>query len=132
MHLVIKLDTKNKYRSEFWLGNKLISHGNDGLENVEIRAVGKRTAVVLTLTNVNIVIKDSECPEIHRYHEIQARFGNREQLNGLGLICDMLKVSPTACDGCVYRPNKDEIRPVKTRSPGGQGKTSTKAVVGLR
>ena len=110
MRPTIKLDTKNKYRNELWIGDTLIVHGNDGLENVEIVTQGKRTAVVLTLMGVNIIVKDSECPEAYRYHEIMERFGNRAKLSELGLICDMIKVSPTACDGCRYRPEKGQYK----------------------
>lgn len=110
MKLTLKIDSKNKYRNELWVGDRLAVHGNDGLENVEIVTHGKRTAAVLTLTGVNIIVKDSECPEAYRYHEIMERFGNRSKLSELGLICDMLKISPTACDGCVYRPDRDSVK----------------------
>jgi len=71
---------------------------------------------------VNIIVKDTECPEAHRYDKIIVGFGNRPELSQLGLVCDMLKISPTACDGCPYKPEGAVLGPrevVKRSSPGG-------------
>lgn len=130
MKPTIKIDTKNKYRNELWLGDRLIVHGNDGLEKVEIITHGKRTAVVLTVTGMNIIVKDSECPEVQRgiYKEIEKRFGNRGELDKLNLVCEMLRMSPTACDGCRFKPEWANLTPgssVKQRSPVGKGNTLT-------
>lgn len=124
MRPTVKIDTRNKYRSEFWFGERMICHGNDGLESVELKTVGKRVMVVLTLTGVNILVKDSECPEVSRgiYAEIEKRFGNKEELAKLNLVCEMIRMSPTACDGCKYRPERgfsDPNRSVASRSPVG-------------
>ena len=100
----LKLDLNNKYKSEFWVGSRLVAHGNNGLESVELKSMGKRTAAVLTLTGLNVIVGNSECPETHRYREIEERFGDVKRLSELGLVCDLLQVSPTACDGCPVHP----------------------------
>ena len=104
MRPTLKIDLSNKFKNELWIGNHLISSGNRGLENVELRNLGKRTVVVLTLTNVNVIVGASSCPETHRYGKILAAFGNHSKLSKLGLVCDLLKVSPHACDGCSMVP----------------------------
>ncbi len=122
MKPTIKINSRNKYHNELWMEGRLVANGNNGLENVEIKTMGKRTSVVLTLTGVNIIIKDTECPEAHRYDQILERFGDRSKLSELNLICDMIKISPTACDGCPYKPDEAKSSPRSvhsSRSPVG-------------
>ncbi len=122
MKPTIKINTKNKYHNELWIGDRLVASGNNGLESVEIGTVGKRSSVILTLTGVNVIVQDTECPEAHRYDKIMDGFGDRTKLSRLGLVCDMLKISPTACDGCPYRPEGAVLGPreaLNSRSPGG-------------
>lgn len=126
--VTLKIDTQNRYRNELWINGQLVAHGNDGLEGAELKLLnnGKRMVAVLTLTSVNVIVQNTECPEKHRYSEIQRRFGNREELNKLNLVCDMLKMSPTACDGCPYRPKsygKEAGQSVKARSSVTTGVT---------
>ena len=104
MRPTLKIDLKNRFRSQLWFGNLLVSHGNNGLEKVELKTIGKRTVAVLTLTGMNVTIQNSRCPEEHRYGKIQQAFGDRQRLSKLRLVCDLLEISPRACDGCAMRP----------------------------
>ena len=123
MRPVIKINTRNKYHNELWIGDSLVANGNNGLENVEIKTQGKRSTVVLTLTGVNVIITDAECPEVHRYDKILDAFGDSPKLAKLSLVCDMLKISPTACDGCKWKPQgarfESSKMAVNSRSPVG-------------
>jgi len=108
MKPTLKVNTTNKYENELWYGGKLVARGGSGLENVELRQLnnGKRMAAIITLTNVNVIISDTECPEKHRYGQIEECIQDHTKFKNLELVCDMLKIDQNACDGCPWHPKR--------------------------
>lgn len=101
------IDLKNKYRNALYFGNLRLIGGNHGLEAANVDLSGKRAVLHLQITNFDLVIcNDQSCPDRFHYDEISAAVGSAEKLAGLGVQCEMLRMSATACDGCPKRNNK--------------------------
>jgi len=124
MKPTLKINTKNKFENELWHDGKLVAHGGSGLENVELKQLhgGKRMAAILTLTNVNVIISDTECPEKHRYGKIEECIQDHTKFKNLELVCDMLKIDQNACDGCPWQPNRTSTQDVAKRMSMVAGK----------
>lgn len=117
MKPVLKVSTTNKFDNELWYDGRLVAHGGSGLENVELKQLnnGKRMAVIITLTNVNVIIIDTECPEKHRYSQIEDCIQDHSKFKELVLVCDMLKIDKNACDGCPWHPKRGLKQDVEKR-----------------
>jgi hypothetical protein len=106
MKPTLKISTKNKFHNELWVSGDLVAGGNSGLEDVELKTNGKRTMLVLTIAadRFNIMMTDVECPEKHHYEKVEEALSLGNAPETLGVVCEMLKTSIHACDGCPYRP----------------------------
>jgi hypothetical protein len=87
-----------------WWGDELIISGNTGLEEVSFKQIGKRTAVVLTISDYEASFEF--CPEAHRYWEIDAAFGNITAIKALNPTCELIQISAFACNNCKLKPRK--------------------------
>lgn len=106
MKLTVVLNLSNKYKNRLLSLGKEVCNGNGGLEEVRLVSKGKRAAVELLLTDFDIVIEDDDCPELWRYDSIEKAFGDKDMIARLKPVpvCDLIKISPRACDGCVKNP----------------------------
>lgn len=84
-----------------------IESGYEGLE-VEFRNAGKRMEAWIRLAEYGLVFNDPDCPEEHRWREIRKRFGDGKALRELSppVVCEMIKMSSEACDGCPANPDR--------------------------
>ena len=64
---------------------------------------GKRRMLVLTIADIEI-LRDSACPERHRYFRITQALGDPDKVAELQTECSKLKLNCRACDGCPERP----------------------------
>ncbi len=108
MRFKLVLDPKNKFRNSLYVGSRLVCTGSTGLEDVALAYRGKRGVLVLTISNFDLVAGQESCPEESRYADIRRHVGDRAGLDALEpeIECDMLKISPLACDGCPLNPDK--------------------------
>lgn len=112
--LLVVVNLKNRYRNALYFDGKLITTGNNGLEGVQVDWQGKNGLIQITLRNAMLLVESDDCPEESRYAQIHAERGNRDGLKSLNPACEMLRMSPNACDGCqkqpkTFRPLEDNI-----------------------
>jgi hypothetical protein len=106
MKIAAVLDVMNRYQSKVLIDGRVLASGNSGLEDIELVTRGKRTFVRLTLSNADVFLIGDSCPEQSRFHVIKQLLGDNK-LRQLNLVCDMLRVSLNACDGCPKHPEKN-------------------------
>lgn len=96
------------YQNRLYLGNQMIATGYSGvevkLEQQKGRPDSKKQVLWIKLLNFTLVIDQMECPEEARYPEIMDAFGDRDKIAALGPICELIQMSPKACDGCPANP----------------------------
>lgn len=103
--MTVLLNPDNKYRNALFLGDRMIINGNSGLKDIEIRYdENKRAVLYLKISEFNLYIQTEKCPEESRFGEVQKAFGDRTKMLALRPVCEMLTISPTACDGCPKTP----------------------------
>lgn len=116
--LLVVVDPKNRYLNALYWGNELIATGNSGLESVAVESNGaKRTLLRIGLASgFNVVFVQDDCQEAYRYASVCEALGDRTRIMSLNPACEMLRISPNACDGCPRRPDqlsqstKDQVR----------------------
>lgn len=108
MKLTVILNPDNKHRNALFLGNQMIANADGGgLEDVSIDwKTGKRAVLHIALSEFNVIVQNDKCPEAYRFNEVQKAFGDRAAINMLKPACEMLRISPMACDGCPKNPKK--------------------------
>ncbi len=105
--LTLIIDTENSYNNKLLYGNDEIDSGQSGLRfTIEQSPGNKRTAYLIRTTQVNIILKGAHCPEDWRFEQIARAFGDREAIRQLLPKCEMIQMSPRACEGCLFHPNK--------------------------
>ena len=105
--IFVVLDPNNRYRNQLYVNGKLVADGNNGLEEVALETKGKRSVLKLSLSDFAISITNEECPELYRYEQIRAVVGDARRIAGLNPTCEMIRMSPNACDGCKLQPQTD-------------------------
>ena len=88
----------DKRRAEVFLDNRPVA-----FEDLAIEYRGKRRMLVLTIADIEI-LRDSACPERHRYFRITQALGDPDKVAELQTECSKLKLNCRACDGCPERP----------------------------
>ena len=118
MKLTVVLNPENKHRNALFYGHQMVASGSSGLEDVSIEwKNGKRAVLHIALTDFSLIVQNDRCPEIDRYHEVQKAFGDRVAINALNPVCEMLRISPSACDGCPKHPKlSDANQPPRTQA----------------
>lgn len=101
---LVVLDPNNKYRTCLYVAGQLVADGNNGLEDVVLKTKGKRSVLEITLSDFTLSIMSNECPELYRYDEIRKALGNARRIAGLNPACELIQMSPNACDGCRLQP----------------------------
>lgn len=103
--LTAVINQKNRYRNVLKYNGEVILTGNNGLERVDVVSGGpggKRTMLVLHISEFEVILE--ACPEIHRFDRVLSVMGDAEEVIKLRTSCHLLRASPNACNGCVYRP----------------------------
>lgn len=104
------LNKKNFYRSVLRDSrNNSILAGSNGLDSVRIEYRGKRMMVTLVVpeSHISVYVDEGECPEHRRYEEaVRPAIGDRAAIQKLHPSCELLLISPYACDGCPYQPEE--------------------------
>jgi len=103
--LTLVVNQRNLYQNRLFLGNQLIATGYQGVEvRLERHKDSKKQALWIKLLDYKFVMDSMECPEEARYPDIAAAFGDREKIAALHPVCEMIQISPKACDGCPANP----------------------------
>lgn len=123
MKLTVVLNPDNKHRNALFLGNQLVAKADGGgLEDVSISwKEGKRAVLHIALTDFNVIVQNDCCPEAYRFNEIQKAFGDRPAMTALKPACEMVRISPSACDGCPKNPKKDVREHASSKSCASVG-----------
>lgn len=107
MKLTVLLNPENRHRNALFFGNQLIAGGDSGLEDVSISWKDSKRAVLhIALSDFNVIVQNDRCPEAYRFNEITKAFGDRPAMTALKPACEMVRISPSACDGCPKNPKK--------------------------
>lgn len=108
--LLVVINPTNRYLNTLYWGNEKIADGNHGLESVVVESNGaKRTLLRIGLSSeFNVVFVQDGCPEAYRYASVCDATGDRTRIMSLNPACEMLRISPNACDGCPRRPDQNK------------------------
>lgn len=105
--LTLVIDTENAYNNKLLFGNEEVDTGQSGLRfTIDQSPSNKRTVYLIRTTQVNVILKGSHCPEEWRFEQVERAFGDREAIRQLLPKCEMIQMSPRACEGCPYHPKK--------------------------
>jgi len=103
--LTLVVNQGNLYQNRLYLGNQLIATGYQGIEvRFERHKDSKKQALWLKLLDYTFIMESMDCPEEARYPDIAEAFGDREKIAALHPVCEMIQISPKACDGCPANP----------------------------
>jgi hypothetical protein len=112
------LNQNNLYQNRLFFGNQLIATGYQGCEvRFERHKDSKKQALWIKLLDFTLVHEHLECPEEARYPDIQAAFGDKEKIAALHPVCEMIQMSPKACDGCPANPLRSSEDVIDIQQP---------------
>jgi len=105
--LTLVVNARNAYDNKLYYGDEEIDTGQTGLRfTIDQSPANKRTAYLIRTNQVNVVFLQDDCPEEYQFDKIAAAFGDVSKIAKLSPRCEMIQISPRACDGCPRNPRR--------------------------